>query len=151
MRRQYQAAADAGDVNLDDLLIMHAFGAPPSPRTYTCTVPAAFHSSPRFTHRAPLRATLTARASDAVRRRVVSGFCAEECCPPDHPLLTLVLDPTLTLTLTLTSTLDPSPSPDPNPNPNQECCPPDHPLVVCAQHTATFCQVTLTPNPDPQP
>ena len=53
MRRQYQAAADAGDVNLDDLLIMHAF----------------------------------ARASDAVRRRVVHGFCAEECCPADHPLV----------------------------------------------------------------
>ena len=47
MRRQYQTAADTGDYNLDDLLIMHAF----------------------------------ARASDAVRRRVALGFCAEECCP----------------------------------------------------------------------
>ena len=28
-----------------------------------------------------------ARASDPVRRRVLHGFCAEECCPPDHPLV----------------------------------------------------------------
>ena len=109
MRRQYQAAADSGDVNLDDLLIMHAFGAPPSPRTYTCTVPAAFHSSPRFTHRAPLRATLTARASDAVRRRVVSGFCAEECCPPDHPLVVCAQHTATFCQVTLTPNPDPQP------------------------------------------
>ena len=40
MRRQYQTAADAGDVNLDDLLIMHAFASEHGQRARLGSTPA---------------------------------------------------------------------------------------------------------------